>query len=351
VTSPPGGWAEAVRELRFTFGEFRICTARFRAWIMQAHFLACDERSLEAIPPFSEVPPGVEVLVVPSQPVQTDFPKLTRLSGGLRYVPAHFNHYCIELPGTFPDYMAGLSGKSRHEMVRKVRRFAEFAAGRHALREFRSPSEMRDFMRFAGPLSRATYQERLLGVGLPDSPAFVDELERAAANDDVRGYILLIEDRPVAYGYCRAAGDVLLFEHTGYDPEIGVHSPGIFLLHEMLARICSEKRFRVFDFGTGDAQYKRSYATTSRRCAAVYYFRRSLLNGMIVRAHLAVTSLSDACVRLLKALGIKDRVRKLLRRGGSRDADDGPGASRKMPAKAGQGPQPPRNAGWGGGGP
>ena len=58
-----------------------------------------------------------------------------------------------------------------------------------------------------------------------------------------------IGERSIAYGYCRAEAAVLTFEHTGYDPELATHSPGIFLLHEMLMRIFAERRFRVFDFG------------------------------------------------------------------------------------------------------
>jgi CelD/BcsL family acetyltransferase involved in cellulose biosynthesis len=310
----PGDWVEKTRELRFTFGEFKLGTARFRAWVLAKHYLSSGPRDLEALPPFADVPRGIDVLVLPSLPVDADLPKLEGLPGALRYVPAHFNHYCIELPATFEAYLASLSGKSRHEMARKVRRFTEHAAGRQDVRELRKPEEMAEFVRLAGAVSRLTYQGRLLDVGLPEAPAFVAELEAAAARDEVRGYLVLLDGRPAAYGYCRVEADVLLFEHTGYDPAIAEHSPGIFLLREMLVRVCAEQKFRVFDFGTGDAQYKRSYATTSRRCAAVLHFRRTFRNGLVVRSHRALIGFSDGCVRLLKALGIKDRVRRLLRR-------------------------------------
>jgi CelD/BcsL family acetyltransferase involved in cellulose biosynthesis len=317
VVTPPPGWTQASRELRYHFGEFRLGRARFRAWVLAKHFLDCDESTLDGVPAFDAVPREVDALIVPSLPVAADLPKLSRSGGALRYVPAHFPHYAIELPDSFERYLENLSGKSRHEMVRKARRFTEHADGRHALRAFRAPGEMAEFAAIAGALSKATYQERLLGVGLPDGPAFVAELEAAAKRDEVRGWILEVAGKPVAYGYCRAAGDVLLFEHTGYDAATAPHSPGIFLLQEILRSVCAERRFRVFDFGTGEAQYKRSYATVSRRCAAVWLLRPTLRNRAIVRSHLALGASSDACVRVLKALGIKDRIRRLLRRRGS----------------------------------
>src|SRR5207244_2609283 len=98
--------------------------------VLGTHFLECDERALAAIPAFSEVPREVGVLVVPSVPVAADLPRVSKKVGAIRYVPAHFTHYCIELPRTFDEYMAGLSGKARHEMMRKVRRFAAFSGGR-----------------------------------------------------------------------------------------------------------------------------------------------------------------------------------------------------------------------------
>jgi CelD/BcsL family acetyltransferase involved in cellulose biosynthesis len=269
---------------------------------------------LSSLPAFDGIPRDIRLLAMQSVPVEDELPKTTKLRDAIRYVPAHFNHYSIEIRGGFDDYMSGLSGKSRHEMARKVRRFVAHAEGRQELREYREPSEIPEFVRLASDLSKMTYQGRLLAVGLPDSPEFVAELVLAAGRGDVRGYLLSIAGRPVAYGYCRAEGDLLAFEHTGYDPALATHSPGIYLLQEMLKRVHAENRFRVFDFGSGDAQYKRSYATTSRRCATVLQFRKSFRNRLVVTSHRALTAFSDGCVRLLDRIGIKDRVKRLFRR-------------------------------------
>jgi CelD/BcsL family acetyltransferase involved in cellulose biosynthesis len=314
LASPPPPFRRGVRELRFTFGEFTVGRARFAAWVARPHTFT-STAALAAVPDSSTLPADVSVIAIQSLPVECDLPALATSGGLLRYVPAHFSHHVIDIRGTFEDYIASISGKSRHEMARKVRRFETFAAGRHQLREYRSAASMEEFLARAVALSRMTYQGRLLAAGLPDGPDFKQDLEQAAARDDVRGYLLEVAGKPVAYGYCRAEGDVLLFEHTGYDPDTAPHSPGIFLLREILTRVHAEYRFRVFDFGTGDAQYKRSYATSTRRCATVLYFRPTLRNALLVRLHRAMTAMSDASVGLLKKLGIKDRLKRLLRRG------------------------------------
>lgn len=322
MSDPPPGWVERVRELRYTFGEFRLWTVRFSVWTPQAHLLERGD-VLAALPPITEAPGHVQALAIQSVPVAADLPKVSVLPDAIRYVPAHFPHHSIAIEGTFDDYLGRLSGKSRHEMARKARRFLAHAVGRHELREYRAPAEMADFVRTAAELSKATYHGRLLDVALPDDPGFVRDLEAAAASDDVRGYLILLDGRAAAFGYCRATGDVLAFEHTGYDPALAAHSPGIYLLQEILRRVHAEGRFRVFDFGTGDAQYKRSYATLTRRCATVLQFRRTLGNRLIVASHRGLTAFSDACVRLLDRLGLKARVRRLFRSGGRRKEAEG----------------------------
>src|SRR5439155_2345862 len=123
----------------------------------------------------------------------------------------------------FDDYMARFSAKSRSTLRRKVRRFTAAPGAR--LREYRAPQEMDEFFRLARALSRKTYQEALYDKGLPASDGFRQRLLAMAGEDGVRGYILFLHDRPIAYLYCPAHDGVLLYENLGYDPEAAALSP------------------------------------------------------------------------------------------------------------------------------
>jgi hypothetical protein len=306
-------WSNVTQRLRFTLGEFRLFSWKFQALVCAEHFTALTADPAGLCVPFDRLGAGLDAIVIPSYPLATELPQVTREPQAIRYVPWRFEHYYVELRvPSLNDYLQGLNGKTRHEHQRKLRRFHQLP-GATVCREYREPEEMDEYLRVAGALAKQTYQSRLLGAGLPDTPEFRRAVARDAGRGLVRGYILFHDEKPVAYGHCCGDGDVLYYEHTGYDPAYANSAPGVALLDFILARAFEERRFRLIDFGHGNAQWKRSYATGWARCAAVYYFRPTLRNALTVAAHRRMTALSDSAVALLDRLGWKERLKKLFR--------------------------------------
>ncbi|WP_299326637.1 GNAT family N-acetyltransferase [Parasphingopyxis sp.] len=189
-----------------------------------------------------------------------------------------------DLSGSFDDYLATFSGKSRSTLRRKVRKFAKLFGGTLDFRTYRTPDEMVEFHDLARRLSAKTYQEKLLDYGLPEDAEFVADMNRAAARDQVRGWLLFAEGKPVSYLYAPAGGDTLIYAYLGYDPAWSRHSPGTVLLMEALRQIIEESRFRRFDFTEGDGQQKRRFATGKLDCADLLLLRRTPANRALVTA-------------------------------------------------------------------
>jgi len=200
-------------------------------------------------------------IMLPSHPV-TDPPApfaLTRQY--IRYTLATNHHYYIELAGSsFDAYLRRLSRHHRHEIQRKLRRYLQVSGGPIEFRVNSNHHHAREFYTLGRALSGKTYQDRLLGRGLPDTDAFRAELDGHAARGTLRGYLLFHREQPIAFGYCTALGDCLRFLFTGYDPRYASWSPGIVLVHEMLRSITGEELFDVLDFGSG----RRSTSGCSR---------------------------------------------------------------------------------------
>jgi CelD/BcsL family acetyltransferase involved in cellulose biosynthesis len=304
-------WIAEPVQLSFALGEWRLGAIFFPALVLDAHFTELIE--LPVIPPFERLSRGVEVLVVRSHPTDGRLPRLLRLPAAVRYVPSQYRHYYVDLQGSFVEYLQKFSGKSRSTLRRKVRKFAELSGGTVQWREFRARGEMSEFYRLAREISRKTYQERLLHQGLPESEEFRRTIAEAAAHGRSRGYILFSGGHPVAYLYCPIRDGVLLYEHLGYDPQFQRWSPGTVLQHLVLEKLFEEGDCRCFDFTEGEGAHKEFFATGSVDCADMYYFRPTLRNRSLLRLHAGLRLFSDALVHIVDRLGVKTRLKKLIR--------------------------------------
>jgi CelD/BcsL family acetyltransferase involved in cellulose biosynthesis len=138
-------------------------------------------------------------------------------------------------------------------------------------------------------------------------------LRAQAERDAVRGYLLFIGGAAVAYAYGTICVDCLRFRYIGLDPAFAELPPGIVLIYRALGEAIGEARFSLIDFGSGEAQYKRIFATGSVRSATVFLFRPTFRHLTTVAAHYACTATSDGCSALLARLGFKERVKRYFR--------------------------------------
>src|SRR6185437_4082487 len=159
----------------------------------------------------------------------------------------------------------------------------------------------------ARAISDASYQERILGVGI--APA--DELARAAAEDRFRGWLLVLKGTPVAYSYALAMGDVLVGARMGYAPAFAALSPGTVLMRLLLESFWTD-RFARLDFGAGAFAYKADWATGGYPAAEIVCLRPSVRGVALVLALAASSALRDWGRAALSAWGIVGRRRRRL---------------------------------------
>lgn len=163
--------------------------------------------------------------------------------GRIVMVRQRYTRFYTDLTIGHDAWLAGLSSSARATLRRKTRKAA--AAGL-TIRAYRTPEAFAAFHPLARMVSAKTYQETLLEAGLPEDAAAVADLMALAAADDVRAWLLLHEDTPVAYLCCTAQGSALRYDHVGHDPAWGPSSPGT-VLHAAAMRDLFDDRFARFD--------------------------------------------------------------------------------------------------------
>lgn len=262
------------------------------------------------LPPLSARAHGYLVTSLPAVQLEAE---MAAAPGMIAQVRQRYTRHYADLGIGFDAYQAALSGNTRSGLKRKTRRVMEVSGGLLDVRRFRTPEEMQHFHDIARGISRRTYQERLLGGGLPEDAAFLQSLHALAAADSVRAWLLSIAGEPAAYLYCPVAGGIVRYDHVGHDPAFNDLSPGAVLMLEAMRDLYTEPGLTQFDFTEGDGQHKRSFATHGVACLDLLLLRPSLAN----RAMMVALDLFDRSAawgkRAVARLGLEALAKRVRR--------------------------------------
>jgi hypothetical protein len=308
---PSFRWKSSSNSLTFKFGGFLLGRVHFSIRILDVPFHQLSSRD-SVRPDWDSWEPDLSVAAVFGQPIESELKRLSYADRCIRYVLNHEDRYWVDLAGTFSDYLKKFSSKTRNTLKRKMRKAAELSGGRIHWQEYRAAAEILEFHRMACAISAKTYQTRL-GLGLPDDESFRRQMIPLAECDQVRGYLIFHQNRAVAFAYCPAQDDNLVYRWPGYDPQERQWSPGSVLTYLILERLFEERRFRTLDFGQQDFDYKGFFATHHLRCANVLLFRPTLRNILLVGCHQSLFLLESATLYLLELLRLKAWLKRILR--------------------------------------
>lgn len=265
---------------------------------------------LPMLPPLPKEAQGYVVTSLPEERLDAMIYASGRMIG---FVRQRYLRYHADLTGSYEAYLAGLSSNARQGVKRKARKVAQLSGGELDVRRFRTPAELEAFHATAREIARRTYQERLLGEALPDSPEFVAYMLGKAAADEVRAWLLYIGGEPAAYLYCPAHGDTLIYEFVGHDPKFNELSPGAVLQMEAFRDLFAEGRFARFDFTEGEGQHKRQFSTGGVPCVDVLLLRPTLANRVTTTALGGFNRVVAGGKALAQAAGAEKLARKLRR--------------------------------------
>lgn len=221
----------------------------------------------------------------------------------------HYVRRYADLTQSFDTYLAGFSARSRSTLLRKVRRFVERSGGTIDIRVCSAPADLPDFYRLARIVSKKSYQERLLEAGLPEGAVAYAQMERLAAANSLRAFILMLDAVPVSYLYLPAIGDTLIYAYLGFDPDHADLSPGTVLQAEAMRILMAEGRFARLDFTEGEGRHKTLFATGGVSCVDALMLRPTLANRLLFGA----LTRFDGAVAAMKTIADRPLLRPITR--------------------------------------
>lgn len=177
----------------------------------------------------------------------------------------------IALPGDWEAYLACLSKKDRHELRRKMRRFAS-AGSEVGVQVFCTPAEVDAALGAFFHLHRISRHTKAEFMTPAMEAFFRDMALGLAAEGIVRLFQVELDARPVASLLAFVSGDELLLYNSGYDPSyahasVGLVSKALTLQHAIADGL------RTYDFLRGAEPYKYDLGATDRIVRQVWIRR------------------------------------------------------------------------------
>jgi hypothetical protein len=244
-------------------------------------------------------------------------------------------HWTLQLPGTWEEFLKRRPKKHRYWIKRLSVVLNRDFGGEWSIRRHTSPEEAGQFVDAAESIAGNTYQ-RALGAGFCRNEENARRVDLAARQGQLRGYVLFIRDEPRAFWHCRTYKQTLYLSATGYDPAYRSYELGTVLLMKVFEDHCGTDIERV-DFGLGDADYKRRFASDHFVETTLHLFPKTL-GGLRLNAVQSLTLASTRCARyVLDKLHLTQRLKTLWRRQvekqtGPADADKSVPVPVQMPA-------------------
>jgi len=171
------------------------------------------------------------------------------------------------------------------------------------------------FFSAAQQVAKNSWQIDLLGLRIHNDDFELQLFTMLATQGTLRTYLLWKEDVPVSFCIGTQHNGIFDYEEVGYDREFSRKSPGLVMVVKMLEDLFEHDPPRVFDFGGGDAEYKRQFGNVISDSSHTWFLRPCLRSRLIV-GYLCVRRLLGTALRsVLARTGLIDRVRQWTRKG------------------------------------
>ena len=192
-----------------------------------------------------------------SSPTVTALPPLARACGLSAEVAVEERCPVLALPGTWDEYLAGLDGKHRHELARKMRRLEREAPEARvscAHRPADVTARLGDFL----DLHRRSRTGKARFMDARMEGFFRTAVTALAGHGAARLWFLDTASGPIASFIVLEWGDTVGLYNSGFHPDRAALSPGVVLLGHLI-RDAIERGRRRFDFLRGEERYKYEF--------------------------------------------------------------------------------------------
>jgi CelD/BcsL family acetyltransferase involved in cellulose biosynthesis len=204
-------------------------------------------------------------------------------------------HWRLDIPDSMDAFLKARSGKTRSNARYYIKKLRKEHGQDLAIRSFHDPASLDQLYIDMESVAAKTYQ-RGLGVGYAGDEMQNSLIALAAARGWLRAWVLYLKDQPAAYWLGYSYAGTFWSSANGFDTAYADLRVGQYLQLQIIEELCSDPEVCTFDWGIGDAEYKRRYGDHVTEEADVVIFA-SARRGAAFNASRA---LNAALTRLMR---------------------------------------------------
>jgi len=212
-----------------------------------------------------------------------------------------------------PDAPFPSSSHARRNLRYYANRLRRRYGGDIDVRSYTRPADLDVLCRDVDLVAATTYQRRL-GVGFRVDPFYRERMRHQMERGAFRSWVLYLAGLPCAFWLGIRWGDTYYSGDTGYDPAFRDDRLGDLLLMRAAEDLRRESGLRFFDFGFGDAEYKRRYGSRSIEEATVVMYAPTARGMALAMARGVVGGTNRLLKSAARRLDVLDTVRSAVRR-------------------------------------
>ncbi len=221
-------------------------------------------------------------------------------------------HWRMSIPKSIDEFYAARSKKHRQHLRQYQNKLERDYNGKVKICTYIRPHESAQAIKDASYISQNTYLHSL-GVGAVETPRKQEILYKAALKGWFRGYILYIEDKPAAYRFAYRYGRTYFGTGTGYAPKWRQYRIGTILFLRVIDDLCKEGTVDYYDFGFGDAEYKRHYSNLCWQETSVSIFAPRFYPTFVNMLQTCTAGLDAGLKYAVNKTGFTNRIKRYWR--------------------------------------
>ena len=175
----------------------------------------------------------------------------------------------------------------------------------------KTPEQIVSFIKNAEIIDKKSYH-LALGVGIENNDYWNKMFHAMAQGGYFRGYLLMAEAEPIAYYQGMVYKDIYYGFLTSYVSDYRNLSPGAYL-YRRIVDLLVEENINIYNFGFGDAEYKRFYGTESKTEATFRIYGFSTKARISKFLDQIAVAINENIIRALEKTGLLNKIKKMWR--------------------------------------